>query len=197
MIDKILQRISDAMAKIITVLAALVASIGVLLAARAARAAPISGTEASNIGPGVEGIGIVPLGSSGSRGLTNNNPFNIKFRASIQWQGQIGTDGEFVVFRTSLFGIRAGMINIHTKMTRDGLNTVRKIMNRLSPLVENPNIEAFIIFVSQRMSVAPDQPITWRPHIIAMSKAIIFFENGQQPFSNDELNDALVATGRV
>jgi hypothetical protein len=128
--------------------------------------------------------------------LRNNNPFNIEFRASIQWEGQIGTDGRFVVFRDSLSGIRAGMINIHTKMTRDGLNTIRKIISRLSPAVENPT-EAFIQFVAGRLSVAPDQPITWRPYIIPMSKAIIQFENGQQPFSNDELNDALVATGRV
>ena len=182
------------MAKFWIALAALLASIGVLLTSKAARGATV---DAPNIGPGAEGIGVVPLGSSGSLGLSNNNPFNIKFRASIQWEGQTGTDGTFVIFRTAHFGIRAGMINIHTKMTRDGLNTVRKIMNRLSPFVENPNIEAFIQFVAGRLNVAADQPITWRPYIIDMSKAIIFFENGQQPFSDDQLNDALVATGRV
>lgn len=186
------QRIRDAMAKILITLAALFTGIGVLLASRSARATV---TEPANIGPGIEGIGPVPMGSSPA-GLRNNNPFNIEFRTTIQWQGQIGTDGRFVVFRTALLGIRAGMINIHTKMTRDGLNTVRKIITRLSPAVENPT-EAFIQFVAGRMGVAAEQPITWRPNIIAMSKAIIQFENGQQPFSDDTLNEALQATGRA
>jgi hypothetical protein len=195
MIEQIKQRIRDAMAKFWISLAALLTGIGVLLTARAARGAPVGETEGANIGPGVEGIGPVPMGASPA-GLRNKNPFNIKFRTTIQWQGQIGTDGTFVVFNTSLNGIRAGMINIHTKMTRDGLNTVRKIISRLSPAVENPT-EAFIQFVAGRMNVAADQPITWRPYIIAMSKAIIQFENGEQPFSDDTLNEALQATGRV
>lgn len=186
------------MAKIFATLAGLFIAIGALFASRAARGAPVAGAPVAgaNIGPGVEGIGVVPLGSSGTRGLQNKNPFNIKFRSTIQWQGQIGTDGTFVVFRTALLGIRAGMINIHTKMTRDGLNTVRKIITRLSPAVENPT-EAFVQFVAGKMNVAPEQPITWRPSIIAMSKAIIWFENGQQPFSDDTLNEALQATGRA
>lgn len=152
---------------------------------------------APNIGPGIGGIGPVPLGSSGTLGLRNNNPFNLEFR-NIGWRGELGIDssGRFSVFDTAQNGIRAGMINIHTKMTRDGLNTVRKIISRLSPSFENPT-EAFIQFVSRRLSVAADQPIQFGNTILPMSKAIIQFENGIQPFSNDELESALRETGRI
>lgn len=137
----------------------------------------------------------VVVGSS-PKGIDNKNPFNLEFRTSIEWRGQIGTDGRFVIFNIPLNGIRAGMINIHTKMTRDGLNTVRKIITRLSPAVENPT-EAFIQFVSGRMSVAPDQPLQFRTHIIAMSKAIIQFENGEQPYDDTLLLLALRETDRA
>ena len=66
----------------------------------------------------------------------------------------------------------------------------------LSPSFENPT-EAFIQFVAGRLSVAADQPITFQPYIIRMSKAIIQFENGQQPFSDSELQEALQETGRT
>jgi hypothetical protein len=180
------QGIKNAMDKLLIAVSALLIALGTFVLARA---------KDGNIAAVDKATETITRGTSPS-GLRNNNPFNIEFRSSINWRGQVGTDGRFVIFDTALNGIRAGMINIHTKMTRDGLNTVRKIISRLSPAVENPT-EAFIQFVAGRMSVAPDQPLTWRPHIIAMSKAIIQFENGEQPFSNDELNNALQATGRV
>lgn len=135
-----------------------------------------------------------PVGTS-PIGLRNNNPFNLEFR-SIGWIGEIGTDGRFSIFDTSENGIRAGMINIHTKMTRDGATTVRRLLTILSPAFENP-LEDFIAFVSQRLSVAPDQPINFKQHILQLSKAIIRFENGVQPFSEAELQTALFRTGRV
>jgi len=128
-------------------------------------------------------------------GLRNNNPFNLEHR-NIGWIGEIGTDGRFSIFDTAENGIRAGMINIHTKMERDGLRTIRKLIQRLSPAFENPT-EKFIQFVSRELSVAPDQPINFRQHILPLSKAIIQFENGQQPFTDAELQAALQRTGRV
>ena len=133
--------------------------------------------------------------ASGTTGFTNNNPFNLKF-FNIGWRGEVGTDGTFSIFDTSENGIRAGMLNIHTKMERDGLRTVRKLISRLSPTFENPT-EAFISFVSIRVGVAPDQQINFMQHIIQLSKAIIQFENGSQPFSDVELQAALQETGKV
>jgi len=138
--------------------------------------------------------GEITVGSS-PKGLRNNNPFNLEYR-NIGWRGELGTDGRFSVFDTAQNGIRAGMINIHTKMTRDGKVTVRQLISTLSPSHENPT-EAFISFVSRRMNVSPDQPLTFGVHIISLSKAIIRFENGEQPFTFDELEAALQQTGRL
>ena len=188
---------------ILAAFAAAFAAFTAVLFARNAQAAttiPIAAGEdfGPNIGtitpPDVPPPPLVVQGTS-PLGLRNNNPFNLEFR-SIGWRGEVGSDGRFSIFDTAQNGIRAGMINIHTKMTRDGLNTVRKIITRLSPSFENPT-EAFIQFVSGRISVAPDQPITFVPTIIPMSAAIIQFENGQQPFTIDELQAALQETGRV
>lgn len=133
--------------------------------------------------------------SGGARGIRNKNPMNLEFRTSIQWVGQLGTDGRFAVFDTALNGIRAGMINIHTKMTRDGLTSVRRIITRLSPAFENPT-ENFIVFVAREMGVSPDQPLVFTQHIVPMSKAIIRFETGEDPYPDSLLRQALSITGR-
>jgi hypothetical protein len=134
----------------------------------------------------------VPAGSS-PKGIRNNNPFNIEFRSSIDWIGQIGTDGRFAIFNTAENGIRAGMINIRTKFTRDGANTVRSLLNILSPSFENPT-ESFVFFVSGRLGVSPDQPLDYDKVIIPLSKAIVTFENGENPYPDSLFESALRRT---
>lgn len=172
------------MARLFTILALAAFAVGTFFASRSASAAQSIDPDDPDFTP-----------PSGVRGIVNNNPMNLEFRTSIQWRGQLGTDGRFAVFDTALNGLRAGMINIHTKMTRDGLTSVRKIIERLSPNFENPT-ESFIVFVSQRMGVSPDQPLVFVQHIIPMSKAIVTFENGQNPYPNSLYSQALAATGR-
>lgn len=138
----------------------------------------------------------VPEGGISPTGLRNNNPFNIEFRTSIQWRGQVGTDGRFVIFDSPLNGLRAGMINIHTQITANGFNTIRKLIQRLSPSIENPT-ENFITFVSEQTGIAAEQPIQYDRDILPLSKAIVTFENGENPFSDSLYEQALAETGRV
>ncbi len=172
------------------------AALGALLFSRTARGS--EGVTPVNHAP-IEEIIVTtkertPRGSSPA-GLRNNNPFNLEYHA-IGWVGETGSNGRFSVFNTAENGIRAGMINIHTKMFRDGAKTVRKLLTILSPAFENP-LEAYITFVAGRLNVAPDQPLDYAMQIIRLSKAIIQFENGVQPYSDDELHAALVRTGKV
>ena len=182
------------MDKILIFFAALALGIGALFLPRIARGTTVSDQPKENDTAEVVPESTAPQGSSPS-GLRNNNPFNLKF-FSIGWVGEIGTDGDFSVFDTAENGIRAGMINIHTKMTRDGAKTVRRLLTILSPAFENP-LESFINFVSAELRVSPEQPLTFAQHIIPLSKAIIQFENGKQPFTDEELNAALARTGRI
>jgi len=170
------------------------AAIGALLFARSARGSETVGTAPGTPTGDDDTVVLVVQGTS-PLGLRNNNPFNLEFR-NIGWVGEVGTDGRFSIFDNAENGIRAGMINVHTKMTRDGANTVRRLLSILSPAFENP-LESFITFVSRRLGVAPDQPINFPQHILQLSQAIIQFENGTQPFSIEELQRALSRTGRV
>ncbi len=194
------------MDKILVGLVALALGLGTLFAARTARGDTIVGgltrnklatnqpgqddTKTSESVPADD----APQGSS-PLGLRNNNPFNLEYH-NIGWQGETGSDGRFSIFDTSANGIRAGMINIHTKMTRDGLNTVRKLITRLSPAFENPT-EDYVQYVSRRLGVAAEQPIYFSSSIVPLSKAIIQFENGSQPFTDVELAWSLAQTGKV
>jgi len=179
------------MDKILLAVGGLALAIGILFLPRTASASEgrRGSVEVTHIGDRNVTTGTSP------KGLRNNNPFNLEYR-NIGWVGEIGTDGRFSIFDTAHNGLRAGMINIDTKMTRDGKVTVRQLISTLSPSHENPT-EAFIQFVSTRMKVSPDQPLTFGVHIIRLSQEIIRFENGEQPFTFDELEAALQATGRL
>lgn len=187
------------MDKIIASLVAAAVIAGAFLLSRVARK-PLGPVDDDDLGPNigtVRGGGLPVTQGSSPSGLRNNNPFNLEFRTSIQWRGQLGTDGRFVVFDTPLNGLRAGMINIHTKFTRDGIKTVRGLINVLSPSFENPT-ENFVAFVSGRLSVSPEQQLEFVQVIIPLSKAIVTFENGVPDggFPDSLYREALLASGR-
>lgn len=126
--------------------------------------------------------------SSSPNGIRNNNPFNLKY-FGIGWVGETGfavnpKDGaKFSKFDTAENGIRAGMRNIKTKFVRDNANTISRLIPILSPSFENPTA-TFIDFVSRRLNVSPEQTLDFERDIIPLSKAIVFFENGQDPYSD-------------
>ena len=173
------------MDKILIAIAVAAVGIGALFFPRTARGTTVTNENGNDSIP-------VPAGSS-PKGIRNNNPFNIEYRSNIDWIGQLGTDGRFAVFDNAENGIRAGMINIRTKFRRDGANTVRSLLNILSPAFENPT-ESFVFFVSQRLGVAPEQPLDYDKEIIELSKAIVTFENGENPYPDSLYRSALART---
>lgn len=125
-----------------------------------------------------------------------NNPTHLEYH-NIGWLGEIGTDGRYSVFDTAVNGIRAGMINLHTMMTRDGRNTVRRIISAWAPAHENPT-EAYVSFIANRLHVSPDQPLrAWRDIVLPMTQGIVAFENGYDPYPDSIYQEALQATGKV
>lgn len=128
-------------------------------------------------------------------GLRNRNPMNLR-DAGIAWRGRIGANQGYVVFDSALNGIRAGMVNLHTYFTRDHRDTVRKIVTAWAPSHENPT-DAYVQFVASRLGVAPDQRLSWHVHVIPLSRAIVHFENGRDPYSTSLYEAALRETGRA
>jgi hypothetical protein len=83
------------------------------------------------------------------RGIRNNNPGNID-RNTTKWQGMAddqSSDPRFVVFKTPQAGIRALAKILLTYQNHDGLKTVRGIIGRWAPAVEN-NTSAYVAAVA-------------------------------------------------
>jgi len=126
------------------------------------------------------------------RGIRNNNAGNIRHSAS-KWQGMAAkqTDPNFVQFIAPEYGIRALSKLLANYYTRDGLNTVRKIISKYAPSNEN-NTTAYAEAVAKRLRVTPDTIINVNNHMPALIEAIIQHENGVQPYSLAQINNGVM-----
>lgn len=129
------------------------------------------------------------------RGVRNNNPGNIDFAIGNKWVGQIGIETgvdnpRFARFDRPENGIRAIaklLINYHGK----GFNTVRKMINRWAPPVEN-DTGAYVRSVADKLGIDPDQTLTISTYLlVVMVNAIIQHENGYSPYSVDVIRDGV------
>jgi len=72
-----------------------------------------------------------------SRGMRNNNPFNLR-KSGNKWVGKVkGTDTDFETFDSVENGIRAGMIYIINDISLKKKNTLVSLINQFAPPNEN------------------------------------------------------------
>lgn len=118
------------------------------------------------------------------RGIRNNNPGNI-IQSGIAWQGKLAKpdDPRFEQFDTAQNGIRALAKLVISYQDKHGLRTVRGIINRWAPPVEN-DTGAYVAAVANAVGVKPDDTIEVHrtATLAALTTAIIRHENGQQPY---------------
>lgn len=121
----------------------------------------------------IGGALIVVTGSKAlARNVRNNNPLNIEYNPANPWQGQIGNDGRFCIFKSADYGFRAAAI-IVKKYQRDyKLDTLRKIITRWAPPSEN-DTEAYIRFVSAHTGLAADKPVTLANEPLLFAKVLV------------------------
>ena len=116
------------------------------------------------------------------RGLRNNNAGNIRHSGS-NWLGKspVQPDSAFVTFTTPEYGIRALYKVLISYRNKHGLSTVRGIINRWAPPIEN-NTDAYVKNVARELNINPDTVLSLSdyPSLIA---SIIKHENGIQPYS--------------
>lgn len=87
---------------------------------------------------------------SSIRGIRNNNPGNLEYNASINWQGQIGQDADgYCTFDTMVNGIRALRIDLQNAQRLHGRNTVYDIITNFSATDQ----EAYVANVSKALGV--------------------------------------------
>lgn len=112
------------------------------------------------------------------RGLRLNNPGNLR-RSQDHWVGQVwpGMDASFCQFDTMAHGIRASA-RVLLGYQAAKLNTVRKIVTRWAPAVEN-DTRAYVTDVAMRCGVVADAPITLGQGMLTrVCRAIFHHENG-------------------
>lgn len=131
------------------------------------------------------------------RGIRLNNPGNLENNGT-PWQGLAADqpDERFYKFDDAAWGIRAMARTLITYQDTHKINTVKGIINRWAPPHEN-DTRAYVLHVSQLLEVSPDQPIDVHQHAVMapIVKAIIKHENGQQPYSDDVVNEGLRRAG--
>ncbi|WP_168428671.1 structural protein [Erwinia amylovora] len=126
--------------------------------------------------------------TSGSRGIRNNNPGNIRW--GDDWKGlvpeSLRTDKSFCQFKSAEYGIRAMIIILRNYQRKHGLSTIMEIINRWAPDVEN-DTQAYIDSVAKSTGVPADKQIdtTDSRFMPRLLQAIINHENGSQPYGFD------------
>ena len=136
-----------------------------------------------------------------TRGIRNNNPGNIEKHGGAKWQGLAKRhemtpaqkkEKRFCVFRSPEWGIRALVKIIQTYERKYSLDTVRGIIERWAPPVEN-DTSSYITQVAIALNVEQDEPLNLSNSrtMTTLVKAIIGHENGSQPYADATIRAAV------
>ena len=129
--------------------------------------------------------------TSTSRGVRNNNPGNLR-PSGDAWRGMVGQEDNFLVFETVQMGLRAMFIDLHTKISKRGLKTIRQILKVYAPTSEN-DTESYIRFVSRTTGIASNACLnTHSDTLKAIGRAIVNYENGTEA---KYITDTMIAEG--
>ena len=141
--------------------------------------------------------------SARPRGVRNNNPGNID-RTDVVWQGEDRSiearraEPRFCVFKSPEYGFRALARVLRTYRERYRLTTVRGIVERWAPPVEN-DTGAYIAQVAHAVGVSPDAEVDVRrmAHALPIAKAIAKHENGGDYWPESTIKSGLVLAGVI
>lgn len=140
-----------------------------------------------------------------SRGIRNNNPGNIR-RRNGRWLGLARRDEmtaaqkrekAFAVFTSPEWGIRAMVKILQTYGRKYSLDTVRGIIARWAPPVEN-DTGSYVDAVAKALGVDASDTLNLSNTrvMMALVKAIIKHENSEQPYDDATIR-AAIALARV
>lgn len=117
-----------------------------------------------------------------TRGVRNNNPGNIDYVKANKWRGQLPPnpvlEKRFARFDTPENGIRALGKLLLTYQDKHGLKTVKAIISRWAPAVEN-DTNAYVRAVEVNTGTKPGADVDLRATAVMLGfvKAIIHHEN--------------------
>ncbi len=97
--------------------------------------------------------------AQGSRGLRCNNPLNVN---SLNWQGEVGHDGQEAIFNSAVMGIRAAAQVLYSYYFRHGWKTLYQITSNYAPvndpLAHNEPLN-YAKFLAQRLGIGVNDDI--------------------------------------
>lgn len=111
-----------------------------------------------------------------TRGLRNNNPFNIR-KSKSRWLGKIkGSDKEFETFDSMEHGYRAGLKLLSTYYKKYKLHSYRVILQRFAPISEN-NLADYEYYIFAYTRIKPDAFITLNTLLWKIAPRIAKYES--------------------
>lgn len=115
-----------------------------------------------------------------TRGIRNNNPFNIRYSTN-SWLGKVkyskNTDKVFEQFRDIDYGLRAGILLLRGYIKR-GYDTPKLIINRFAPPSENNTVE-YIHWLYTYGGLTSDVHITFNSFAFyKLCEAVCMYESG-------------------
>lgn len=127
------------------------------------------------------------------RGLRLNNPGNIKISDGNAWLGKVtpSSDEVFEQFVSPEYGIRAMGKLINFYFSEHGLDDIYKIVSRYAPASEN-NTRAYAEAVASELGIGITALILVPKEIDRIVAAMIRQEQGQQPFSDEFIHNAIL-----
>lgn len=133
------------------------------------------------------------MNEGGPLGLRQFNPGNI--RPGAGFLGETGAGSGYAQFESPEYGLRALSRLLGTYGQKRGVNTLRGLVSRYAPKSDNPeSFENYIKYMSDKLDVDPDEEIDLAGRRAELIPAIVGFEQGQQPFSEDQISRAITAS---
>lgn len=136
------------------------------------------------------------MSTTETRGVRNRNPGNIDYNPANKWQGQLphnpALEKRFARFDTPENGIRALGKLLLTYQRKHGLRTVKAIISRWAPSVEN-DTAAYVRAVEANTGTKPGAEIDLtQPSVMAgFVKAIIHHENAGYAYPDEVLAEGV------
>jgi hypothetical protein len=132
------------------------------------------------------------------RGIRNNNPFNIRLSPDNRWQGRLSprlnSDGAFEQFQDPIMGLRAAAVLLIAHYDR----TIRKLVEVWAPPNEN-DTKSYARCVAEESGFDIDEPLDLHDYacLRPVLTAMIRIENGRQPYTDAQIDAALVRAGVI
>jgi len=118
------------------------------------------------------------------RGIRNNNPGNIRTSNIYVWHGQTGADSDgYCIFDDPAYGLRAICILWVNYREYHHCVTITDYISRWAPSGDNPT-QAYIDFMVTALNTGPLDTLDIHSHAVNILRAIVWFENGANPYPN-------------